>query len=384
MKIALVSRHVDDFAGVPRYVSSLARAFARNHEVTIFSETFEGLEGTGVAHQAVRWTGSAISLQDVSPLQNEEYDIVHSHHYEYPLASDVITSHFCEREGLDRIDLGVREEAYSNSALWSKGVAKAALEARLLELNNGSPLIVLSRSMKSEFIRHYGVPSEQIFVVRSGVDTDRYSPRNAALFRKEVRQCYHVAPNQPLVLFVGGDWQRKGLGQAIEALSRVDSLGAKLMIVGPGDVGAHRRTAMDMGVGDRVVFAGQRDEVWKYYAASDIFLLPTLYEAFGLAILEAMASGLPVLVSRDSGAAELINDGIDGLLINDPTNIAEISAKLGALLREEALRRRLGGLARRAALHNSWDGVARKTLEVYDRVLQIKQRRLKVASAELA
>ena len=72
------------------------------------------------------------------------------------------------------------------------------------------------------------------------------------------------------------------------------------------------------------------------------------------------------------------------LLINDPRDVAEISAKLGALLRDENLRRQLGGHARRAALHNSWDGVARKTLEVYDRVLQLKQRRLKGASAALA
>ncbi len=102
-------------------------------------------------------------------------------------------------------------------------------------------------------------------------------------------------------------------------------------------------------------------------------------------ILEAMASGLPVLVSRWAGAAELIHDGIDGLLINDPTDLAEMSAKLGVLLRDENLRRRLGDNARRAALHYSWDGVARKTLEVYDRVLQLKQRRLKKgASAQLA
>jgi UDP-glucose:(heptosyl)LPS alpha-1,3-glucosyltransferase len=381
MKVALVSRHVNDFAGVPGHVSSLARALARNHEVTIFSETFEGLDGTGVAHQAVRWTGSAISLQDASPLQDAECDIVHSHHYDYPFPSDVMTSHYCEREGLDRIGLGVRDEDYSDSAIWSEGVAKAELELRLLELNKGSPLIVLSRRMKSEFIRHYGIPSEQIFVVRGGVDTDRYSPRNVVLFRKEVRQRYQVAPNQPLVLFVGGDWQRKGVAQAIAALSRVDSLGAKLMIVGPGDVRAYRRMATDVGIEGGVRFAGHRDDIWKYYAASDIFLLPTLYEAFGLVILEAMASGLPVLVSRWAGAAELIHDGIDGLLINDPTDVAEISAKLGVLLRDEGLRRRIGDNARRAALHYSWAGVARMTLEVYDRVLQLRQRRLKGASA---
>ncbi len=110
-----------------------------------------------------------------------------------------------------------------------------------------------------------------------------------------------------------------------------------------------------------------------YYAASDVLLLPSLYEPFGLSILEAMASGLPVLVSRDSGAAELINDGVDGLLINDPTDVAEISAKLGALLKDADLRTRLGKQARRAALQYPWDRVARETEEVYERVLLQKR-----------
>jgi UDP-glucose:(heptosyl)LPS alpha-1,3-glucosyltransferase len=373
MKIALVTGQVNNFAGVHRYVSSLAGVLARSHEVTIFSETFEGLEGTPVGHQPVRRSGSAISMQDVSRLLNEEYDIVHAHHYKYPLTSDVITSHYCEREGLERMALAARRNPYGDPPPHLESVAKAAIESKVLERNSASPLIVLSRQMKSEFISHYGVPSEQIFVVPSGVDSDAYCPQNAALVRNEVRQRYDVGPNQPLVLLVGGDWERKGVGQAIKALSRAVSYGAKLMVVGPGDVESYRRLATDLGIGNSVIFPGNRNYAWKYYAASDVFLLPTLYEAFGLVILEAMASGLPVLTSRTAGAAELVSDGVDGLLINDPRDVAEISAKLVALLSDEGRRRYLGLAARHSALHYSWDRVARKTVEVYDRVLQHKR-----------
>ena len=118
-----------------------------------------------------------------------------------------------------------------------------------------------------------------------------------------------------------------------------------------------------------VIFAGQTREVGRYYAAGDVYLLPSLYEPFGLSILEAMASGLPVLVSRDSGAAELISDGVDGLLIQEPRDVTELSAKLGALLKDAHLRTRLGRQARRTALQYPWDRVARETEEVYERVL---------------
>ncbi len=104
-----------------------------------------------------------------------------------------------------------------------------------------------------------------------------------------------------------------------------------------------------------------------------MFLLPSLYEPFGLSILEAMATGLPVLASRDCGAAELIHDGIDGLLIQNPRDVPAISAMLGVLLRDGDLIARLGRQARRAALHYDWDRVARETEEVYERVLLQKR-----------
>ncbi len=100
-----------------------------------------------------------------------------------------------------------------------------------------------------------------------------------------------------------------------------------------------------------------------------MFLLPSLYEPFGLSILEAMASGLAVLASRDCGAAELIHDGVDGLLIQNPRDVPEISAKLGALLKDADIRARLGRQARRKAQRYTWDRVARETEEVYERVL---------------
>ena len=121
------------------------------------------------------------------------------------------------------------------------------------------------------------------------------------------------------------------------------------------------------------MFTGPTREGWCYYATSDIYLLPSLYEPFGLSILEAMASGLPVLVSRDCGAAELIHDGDDGLLIQEPRDATEISVKLGALLKDADLRTRLGRQARRTALKYPWDRVARETEEVYEKVLLQKR-----------
>ena len=376
MKIALVSTHATSEEGVPHYVSNLARAMARHHEVTIFSQTFEEMEDTGVRHRTVESVGGVASFGDVSAVDSEEFDIIHSHDYEYPFVSDVLTSHYCEQEGVDRIVVHGALTLSANSPAIRQSHAKARIETKLLASHDGNPLIVLSHRMKDEFVRHYEIPAKQIFVVHSGVDADKYSPRNVPLYRHEVRQRHGVGTNEPLLLLAGGDWERKGVAEAIEALSILDSKEAKLLIAGWGDARAYGQLASDMGVRDRVIFVGRTREAWKYYAASDLFLLPTHYEAFGLAILEAMATGLPILVSCRTGAAELIHDGIDGLLIQNPRDVPAISATLGALLKDADLRTRLGRQARLTALHHTWDRVARETEEVYERVLLEKRGRV--------
>ncbi len=136
-------------------------------------------------------------------------------------------------------------------------------------------------------------------------------------------------------------------------------------MVGPGCVDAYQQIARDRGVEDSVIFAGSNTEVWKYYAASDALVLPTFNEAFGLVILEAMSSALPVLVSSLAGASELVKDGVNGLIINDPSDALEIAAKLGTMLFDENLRMSLGKEARQTALKYTWDLVARRHIEVY-------------------
>ena len=210
-------------------------------------------------------------------------------------------------------------------------------------------------------------------MIHSGVDSERYTPENIPVYRDEIRK-RHGLGNEPVLLLVGGDWGRKGVAEVITSLSMLDSRDAKLLVAGPGNAGAYRRMARAVGVEDRVVFVGETRDAWQYHAAADIFLLPTKYEAFGLAILEAMATGLPVLVSAVAGAAELIGDGVDGLLIMSPTDPEEIAARTDSLLDDQELRRRLGASARLTAVRYNWARVAEKTVAVYKMIIDHSDR----------
>ncbi len=370
----MVTHHAYRHGGIPGYVAALATALAPNHEVTIFSSGFEGMEGTGVRHRRVLALGgglirfatfcvtSSLLILLSRAKKAGSFDIIHAHNYDCAALADVITSHFCEAEGCYQlrrqgpgVTLGKRLERQS----------KALLERGLVSQSRERPFIVLSERMKRDFLCHYHLTEERLFVIPSGVDSTRYSPANIPLYRNEIRRRYSAAESDTLVLFVGGYWERKALPQAIKALARLRSSGVTLLVAGRGDAARYRELARREGVEKRVIFAGHVEEVWKYYAASDIFLLPSLYEPFGLCILEAMATGLPVVVSREAGAAELIRDGFDSLLLEDAKDVAEIATKLDLLVEDTDLRRRLGEGARQTAMGCTWSRVAQRTVDVY-------------------
>jgi UDP-glucose:(heptosyl)LPS alpha-1,3-glucosyltransferase len=106
-------------------------------------------------------------------------------------------------------------------------------------------------------------------------------------------------------------------------------------------------------------------DIAPYYAAADCFALPTSYDTFSLVTLEAMASGLPVIVSRAAGISELLADGVNALLLQTPTDVVELAGCLGRLIDDHALRRELADKGRLVAEQHSWDRVSQRTLEIY-------------------
>ncbi len=383
MRIALVTHNVHRHGGVPLYVAALATALAPGHKVTIFSSGCEDVEDSGVRHRTVRALGSrgfihlltfslaSSLLLSLSRLkQAGRWDIIHAHNYDCAALANVITSHFCEGEGYDQL-LHQGSGVTLGELLQRK--IRALLESGLVRQSRRKPIIVLSQRMKREFLSHYASMEDRLPVILSGVDSTRYSPANTLLYRDETRCRHSVAMTDTLVLFVGGYWERKGLSQVIKALPRLRSSQVTLLVVGSGDATRYRKLARNEGVKQRVIFAGPVEEVWKYYAAADIFLLPSLYEPFGLCILEAMATGLPVVTSREAGVAELIHDGFDALLLEDAGDVADIAAKLDLLVEDVDLRRRLGERARQTAMGYTWSRVAQSTVDVYQQVLTARR-----------
>ena len=173
-------------------------------------------------------------------------------------------------------------------------------------------IVAISERVRQQLKQYYHVPDERIVTIPNGINLARFNPRNAQS-RADVRRGFGVPPDVPLVLFVGSQYRLKGLEFAIRALVEMKTK-ACLLVVGNDRTAPFKRLAEQLGVSDRVIFAGARTDLPRIYPAADAFVLPTLYETFALVCLEAMASGLPVLASPVGGIEDYLRDGVNGFI----------------------------------------------------------------------
>jgi glycosyltransferase involved in cell wall biosynthesis len=226
-------------------------------------------------------------------------------------------------------------------------------------------VVAISERVRRQLKHHYNVPDERIVTIPNGINLDRFRPENAQS-RAAVRQSFGVSDDAPLVLFAGSQYRLKGLGFAIRALVEMETK-ATLLVVGADVAAPFKRLAEELGVSDRVIFAGVRSDLPAIYPAADAFVLPTLYETFALVCIEAMASGLPVLASPVGGIEDYLQDGVNGLHIQ--RDATEIAAKLDRLLNDRELHARLREAGIATAQNYEWKKIAQQYLDLFDELL---------------
>lgn len=226
-------------------------------------------------------------------------------------------------------------------------------------------IVAISERVRTQLKEHYHVPDEQIVTIPNGINLSRFDPANASA-RARVRRSFGVPKDVPLLLFVGSQYRLKGLEFVIRALAEMDTR-AILLVVGGDNATPFKRLAEQLGVRDRVIFAGARNDLPSIYPAADAFVLPTLYETFALVCLEAMASGLPVLASPVGGIEDYLVDGENGFHIQrDATDIA---TKLDRLLGDAALHARVRERGLVTAGNYAWEKIAKQYLRLFDELM---------------
>jgi UDP-glucose:(heptosyl)LPS alpha-1,3-glucosyltransferase len=336
MKVAIaVKEHVESKGGLERYAVTLARGLRdRGVEVHVFANRWEGDDGM-VFHYVpcVRWSSLLRVLTFPMNLRKHlatgSFDIVYSLTPFYPL--DV----YRIGEGLHVDALRLRYPGPFRRALRylnPKHLAILYIEKKMFEEGNYRRIIANSNMLKERVIELYGVPPGRVQVVYNGYDARRFNP-GAKKFRAEVRAMHGIGENERVVLFVSNDFKRKGLDYLMDALGALKrrDFAVRLLVVGsakPAVIKKYRGLAERAGIGHWTTFAGAVRDVEKYYGAGDVFVLPTLYDPFSNACLEAMACGLPVVTTRRNGASEIITEGGDGYVIEDGSNARVLADRI--------------------------------------------------------
>ena len=366
MKIAFVVHDYRRLEGHSRYVVELASRFAQEHEVHVFTNRIEGERDARVSYHHIHaWRPNALaailSFAVSATFQVPGgFDIIHNQGL-CGLRGNVFTAHICVRAWHNALRRVSGRLAFHE---WVSGNVLSVLDDLFYRCARRCHVIAVSKRIERDLRTLYRAKMPMT-VIYHGVDLSTFAPDPRGSVRSAVRAEIGLEHQHFTFIFVGD--LRKGGRQCIQALSHLPC-GHLLFVSRSADL-PFRSLAEQLGLAGRVHFLGATTEVQKYYRAADALLLPTPYDSFAMVVAEAMACSLPVIVSREAGASELIEHAVNGILLEDFTNVDELAEKMELLQRDRVYAARIGAAGRRTVEQYSWDRVADETMQLYRRVL---------------
>jgi UDP-glucose:(heptosyl)LPS alpha-1,3-glucosyltransferase len=367
-EVTIVAHHVGPVGGMERVLSELALGLSsRGHRVTVIAYECDLPQASGVEFRRVRGPSRPFVLSypwfmlaGTLAVSRWRRGLVIAIGAVVLNEVDAISIHYCQQVG--------PATPSRSSLLFRLNVAASARLGKLAErvcfrVNRPRRFVCVSEGVAEEIRQHFPEQASRTLAIPNGVDTEAFAPGSRRDDSSRLRTELAIADGRLVAVFVGSEWQRKGLDPAIRALALAP--GWDLLVVGSGDRERYEQLAETLGVGDAIHWIGVSRDVAPLYQLADALVFPTSYEAFPLVALEAAASGLPIIATPVNGIRELIRDGTNGFLVD--AEAGEIAQRLRVLC-DPALRQRLGAAARAAALEYSWAKMIDRHEALYRRI----------------
>lgn len=373
MRIALVTHKVEfqDGQGRVNYEIALA-ALEQGHHVTVVAEVCSAAIATHPRGQFICMRDRSIPTQFLRDLyfaeksarwlrkHRREFDLVQANGFVTWEPADIVAVHFVHSAWLKNRFFPFHWSSLSPYAYYQRiySIANAYHEKRAFR--SAEALIAVSRFTAGE-VSELGIPPEKVAVVYNGVDTDEFCP--GVSMRAEFGLPEHV----PLALFVGDiKTTRKNLETVLASMRSLPEL--HLAVAGKVEGSPYPAMAAELQLSDRVHFIGKTSRIADLMRSVDLFVFPSRYEAHPLVLMEALASGLPVVVSGNFGAADYIREG--GIVFEDPNDVSALTVAMQTVVRSPEKRTAMGIAAREQALRMQWSQTAAAYLKVYDDLMR--------------
>lgn len=380
MRLAIIRQRYTPFGGAERFIEGALKGLQAQGGVAvtvIAREWASGADHAGVNllrcnpfHIGRTWRLWAFARAACCAVQRSDFDLVQSHE-RLPCCDIFRAGDGVHREWL--IQRGRILPAWRRWLMWLSPFHQIGLwlERRMFASPRLKGVIANSEGVKRDILRHYPNTRARIEVIYNGVDLQRFHPGLREVHRQPMRTQLGIPQDAPVLLFVGSGFERKGVATAIRALATPRPLAgegpgvrdfnaAHLVIVGKDSQQRRYETlARRLGVAHRTHFTGPQTDVRPYYGMADLFVFPSLYDPFPNAVLEAMASGLPVIVSQNCGSADFMPEAA-----LDPLTVTAWAQAI-ALALEPAQRMALAEKYRAIAETLGMDVMTRKMVDVY-------------------
>ncbi|MDO8989255.1 MAG: glycosyltransferase family 4 protein [Sideroxyarcus sp.] len=370
-KIAVVVPKYGLVGGGERFASEITERLARNEqlEIHVFANRWIAASNRITFHKVPkiifpRFLGPLIFAWYVKwKIGRMNFDLVHSHHW--ILNADIYSAHGVPHAGW------VRNVRKRSPSLYDRAVIY--IENRIMREGAKNCFLPVSSLAMDAFRQEYEELPGKWQIVHPGVNVARFSTPDRAACRAEIRGKYGIGAADTLLLFVGMNFEVKGLDTIIAALAKARNArpeaNIRLLVVGRGDEGKYGKLSRSLGIADAVTFAGTQVEgLERYYRAADIFIMLSAFDTFGMVVLEAMAAGMPVIVSPNVGAKDLVQEGINGFILPSPRDV-EVGADRIVRLSGSELREIMGTAAAQTASMHDWERLTEKMANIYETLL---------------
>lgn len=369
-RIAVVIPKYGLVGGAERFASELTERLAENpaYDIHVFANKWQNGSDLITFHKIpiIRFpkflTTISFAFFANQKIGSMGFDLIHTH--ERIFHAHLFTMHSIPHE------IWVKDVREKSMSLFDYGTRW--VERRLVKDMQRGKFLAVSALTREKFLQAYPVNPERLRVIPPGVDGARFNTLDGKKYRREIRTRFGMDDRDIVVLFVGMNFEIKGLDTLMAAValakSKCPAARLRLAVVGKGNEKKYTRLAKELGILDDVFFAGVWDkDIEKLYLAGDIFSMFSKFDTFGMTVLEALSASLPVLISDNVGAKDLVQEGVNGFVVNKD-DIETISSKLIFMLSQER-RKTMAKKAYQTGAVNSWDRVAEKVAKIYKELL---------------
>jgi len=368
-KIAVVVPKYGLVGGGERFVFELTERLANipGYEIHVFSNKWRSESDHITFHKIPiitfpKWlTSISFAYLANRKIAKMDFDLIHSH--DRVFKSNVVTLHSIpHRTWVRDIRQKRRLSLFDYGTSW--------MDKKMYTHSGCQMFLPVSNLVKIKVLEAFQIDERKIRVIHPGVDVERFQSDNPHN-RQEIRQAFGISDTDFLILFVGMNFEVKGLDSLLSAIallkSEYDNDQVKVLIVGKGNTKKYKALGHKLGIGEQLIFTGVRNDMEKIYPAGDILVMLSKFDTFGMVITEAMAASLPVIISDNVGAKDLVIQGENGFVINRE-NIEMISSKINLMLNKQK-RLEMGKKAHHTALNNTWEQMTLIVLNVYEALL---------------